>query len=58
MADTLLRAAPGRQIRDPETGEVLEGSFKRPLTGYYLRALRDGDLYKVESKPAAKERDK
>lgn len=51
MADTLLRAAPGRLIRDPETGAVLEGEFSRPLDGYTRRLLRDGDLEMVRPAP-------
>lgn len=49
-----LKPAPGFLVRyeDPSQGHIPEAGDEVPLTAYYRRRRRDGDL--VEVRPAAK----
>jgi hypothetical protein len=44
----ILRACPGRRVRDPQTLALLPPDGQRkPLNSYWLRRLRDGDVMRV-----------
>ena len=43
-----VKPAPGRVVRDPETGlPIPEGGVQVEKTQFWLRRLKDGDVEKV-----------
>ena len=55
MQTMYVKPAVGLRVRDPRTGEPLsaEGAVV-PVSGYWLRRLRDGDVLKSRASKAAK----
>ena len=44
-----VRPAPGLRIADPQTGDYLPGSGRLvPRSGFWLRRLKDGDVFAAE----------
>ena len=45
-----VKPAPGRAVRDPETGlSIPEGGVRVEKTQYWLRRLKDGDVEKIHA---------
>ena len=55
MDSIKIKPAPGRRVRHPETGQVLEDkAIEVPRTSHWLRRLADGDV--VETKGSGSSR--
>lgn len=48
MRTLLIKPAPGRQVRDPQTQALLSaGGEEKPFTPFWCRRLDDGDVVQV-----------
>ncbi len=53
MKTLFLKPAPGRQVRDPVSGQVLpEAGAEVPATNYWTRRLQDGDVIQAAAPKA------
>ena len=49
-----IKPAPGRKVRDPQSGEHLsEAGEEKPRTSYWLRRIKDGDVQEAAKPKAA-----
>lgn len=55
MEKIVVKPRKGLLVRDPKTREILaEGGETKPLTKYWRRRLRDGDVEAVEARKVSK----
>lgn len=54
----MIRPAEGKKIRDPRNGKPLpaDRDMRVELGSYWLRRLKDGDVYEVKEKKASKKK--
>lgn len=56
MNTITVKPAPGRTIRDPDTGlELKEPTVVSADSGFWIRCIAAGDVLEVADKPASKE---
>ena len=55
MQTMYVKPAPGLRVRDPRTGQPLPAQgAETPVSGYWVRRLRDGDVLASRPPEAAK----